>query len=171
MMDPDDDDQEHTWSTRTARPVVAAYVVAGFACFKGLAHFVFHSADAVKALFLAMIGGVVGTAPGILNRVEYQITSTGLAKRPLRPGNPQEFKRVFAWDELTRLAPTGTGFKFYKRLPDSGPLSRFFKLHASADYSGEFHVAPGDRERVRAIIEGKGVPTSKPPTPGALRRP
>jgi len=170
-MDPDDDGLEHTWSVRTVRPMVAVYVVAVFVCFMGLAHFVFHSADAVKALVLAVAGAVVGTAPGILNKVEYRITSTGLAKRPLRPKNPQEFKRVFAWDELTHLVPTGTGFKFYKRLPDSGPLSRFFNLHVSADHSGEFHVDPGDRARVRAIIDRKGVPTSKPPTRGALRRP
>jgi len=171
MMDPDDDGVEHSWTARTVRPIVAIYVVAVFVCFMGLAHVVFHSADAVKALFLALVGVVVGTAPGILNRVEYRITATGLAKRPIRPKNPPEFKHVFAWDELTHLVPTGTGFKFYKRLPDSGPLSRFLKLHVSADYSGEFHVEPGDRARVRAILDRKGVPTSKPQTRGALRRP
>ncbi len=170
-MNVDDRGTEHSWSARTVRPITAVYVVAVFVCFIGLAHFVFHSADAVRALFVALIGGVVGTVPSILNRVEYRITGAGLEKRPFRTESPREFEDVFAWDELSHLVSTSTGFKFYKRLPDSGPVSRFFKLHFSAGYSGDLHVDPRDRARVRAIIDQKGIPTSKPPTRTALHRP
>lgn len=170
-MSPDDPGVEHTWNARTVRPIIVVYVVGVFVGFMGLAHFVFHSADAVRALLLAAFGAVVGTVPSILNRVEYRITGTGLAKRSFRPKQPREFKHVFAWDELSHLVPTKTGFKFYKRLSDSSPVSRFFKLHFSAEHSGEFHVDPRDRARVRAIIDQKGIPTSKPPTRGALHRP
>jgi hypothetical protein len=171
MMDPDDTGAEHAWSARTVQPIVAVYVAAVFVCFMGLAHFVFHSADAVKALFAAAVAGVAAVVPAILNRVEYRISGTGLAKRPLRRKGPGAFEDVFAWDELTHLVPTGTGFKYYKTLPDTGAVSRFFKLYLSAEYSGEFHVDPEDRARVRAIFDRRGVPTSKPPTRGALRRP
>jgi len=171
MMDPDNTGTEHTWTARSVQPIVAVYVVAVFVCFMGLAHFVFHSANAVRALFLALIGGVVGTVPAILNRIEYRVTATGLAKRPFRPKSPGPFKDVFAWDELSYLVPTKTGFKFYKTLPDSGPVSRFFKLHFSAEYSGEFHVEAGDRAQVRAILGQKGIPTSELRTRGALPRP
>ncbi len=160
-MNPDDSIVEHTWRARTMRPIVAVYVVGVFVGFMGMAHFVFHSEDAVRALFVAAIGAVAGMVPSVLNRVEYRITGFGLAKRSLRTKSPREFDDVFAWDELSHLVPTKTGFKFFKRLPDSGPVSRFFKLHFSAGHSGEFPVEPRDRARVRAIIDRKGLPASR----------
>jgi hypothetical protein len=161
-MDLDHPVIEHTWNARSQQPVVVLYVVAVFVGFMALAHFVFHSAEGVKALLLTAIGAVVGLIPSVLTRIEYQLTEAGLAKRPLRTKDPKEFKAVFAWDELSHLLPTKSGFKFYKRVETSNPFLRFLKLHLSGDHSGEFHVEPQDRGRVRAMIDRHGIPTSKP---------
>jgi hypothetical protein len=81
---------EHAWIARSVRPIVAGYVAAVFVVFMALAYFVFHSPDAVKALFLTAIGAVASVAPGILGRVEYRLTADGLARRPLADKKPRE---------------------------------------------------------------------------------
>jgi hypothetical protein len=167
-MNPDHAAVEHTWNARSQQPVVVLYVVAVFVGFMALAHFVFHSAEGVKALLLTAIGAVVGLIPSVLTRIEYRLTETGLAKRPLRAKKPKEFKEVFAWDQLSHLLPTKSGFKFYKRVEASNSFLRFLKLHLSGDHSGEFHVEPQDRGRVRAMIDRHGIPTSKLPTAGRV---
>jgi hypothetical protein len=153
---------EHEWSARSVRPIVAGYVAAVFVVFIAVAYFVFHSPDAVKALFLTAIGSVASVAPGILGRVEYRLTDAGLAKRPLAEKKPREFKEVFRWDELSHLVPTRSGFKYYKKTDEPKPLARFLKSHCSARYSGEFHVEPPDRARVRSAIGQRAVPMLRP---------
>lgn len=153
---------EHEWSARSMRPMVAVYVVAVLVAFMALAYFVFHSPDAVKALFLTAIGSVASLAPGILGRVEYRLGDAGLAKRPLMKKKPREFKAVFRWDELSHLTPTASGFKYFKKMDEPKPLARFFKSHFSADYSGEFHVEQADRARVRALMDRRAVLVLRP---------
>jgi hypothetical protein len=133
-----------------------------------LAHFVFHSAEGVKALLLAAVGSVVSLVPSIQTRVEYKFTETGLAKRPSQAKKPRAFKDVFTWDELSHFIPTQSGFKFYKQIQASNPLARFLKLHFSGDHSGELHVEREDRDKVQAIIDQHDIATSKPPTPGRI---
>ncbi|MCG6955055.1 MAG: hypothetical protein LJF04_03610 [Gemmatimonadetes bacterium] len=153
---------EHAWIARSVRPIVAGYVAAVFVVFMALAYFVFHSPDAVKALFLTAIGAVASVAPGILGRVEYRLTADGLARRPLADKKPREFKEIFRWDGLSHMVPTGSGFKYYKKMNEPKPLVRFFKSHFSARYSGELHVEQSDRARVRALIDQRGVPMLRP---------
>ena len=148
---------EHTWSARSTRPIMAVYVAAIFVGFMALAYFVLHSAEAVKALAMAGVGGVAALFPGILNKWEYRLTDAGLARRPLSAQKPRDFKDLFSWDDLSHLVPTRTGFKYYKKLDEPRPLARALKVHVLGDYSGEFHVERPDREEVRALVEGYGV--------------
>jgi hypothetical protein len=157
-MDPQDTGTERSWNARRLRPVIAFYVVGVFAVFIALAHFVFHSPDAIKALAAAALAAVVSLVPSLLNRLEYRITDGGLQKRPLSKERPRAFEDVFAWDELSHLVPTRTGFKYYKKLDEPKPLARFYKLHLSADHSGELHVERRDLEKVRALLHRHAVP-------------
>jgi len=154
---------EHIWSARSVRPVIALYVSGVFCGFIALAHFVFHSPEAVKALFLTAIGSVASLVPAIRNRFEYRLTEDGLSKRPLSENKPREFKEIFLWDELSHLVPTGSGFKYFKKIKERSPIVRFFRLHVSGDLSGEFRVERGDLEKVRALIDRRAVPIPGPP--------
>lgn len=161
-MEPDSDDAEFTWMARGLRPVVAVYVSGVFAGFMALAHFVVHSPEGVKALALAAVGSLASLIPSMLARVEFRLTKTGLERRRLSPKEPREFEEVFLWGDLNHMAPTGSGYKFYKRGRPSNRWRRFLKLSISGRESGEFQVDPEDRERVEAIISRQGIPTSKP---------
>ena len=167
-MNPDDPTIEHTWNARGLRTIIVLYVVAVFMGFIALAHFVFDSVEGVKALFLAAIGSVGALIPSILMRIEYQLTETGLAKRPFKAKQPREFEDVFSWDQLSHLIPTKSGFRFYRNTEGPSSFLRFFRRHLSSDYSGEFHVELEDRDRVRAIIDQHGIPISKPSTAGRV---
>jgi hypothetical protein len=149
---------EYTWSAHSVRPIVAGYVGAVFGAFIALAYFVFHSPDAVKALFLTAVGTFASLAPGILGRVEYRLTDTGLAKRRRSDKKLREFEELFRWDELSHLVPTGSGFKYYKKIEEPKSLARLFKRHLSDRYSGELHVERADLAKVRSLIGQQAIP-------------
>jgi hypothetical protein len=152
----------HTWSERNIRPAILLYVVGVFAGFLALAQFVFRSAEAVEALVLAALASVGATVPGTLKRIEYQLSSVGLSKRPVVHKQPRDFVEVFAWKELSHLVPTKSGFKYYKELEEPNRLRRFTKLHLLSDCSGEFQVGPENRREVEAIIDRQGIPRNRP---------
>jgi hypothetical protein len=155
---PEEPPAEHTWIARKVRPVVALYVAGVFGVFMVLAHFVFHSPEAVKALFLAAMAGEASLAPSLLSRLEYRITEGGIARRPLSKEKPREFQDVLSWSHLSHMTPTRTGFKYFRTVPGTDPrLLRFLKLNVLGDHSGEIYVEPEDRERVRALLEGRCV--------------
>lgn len=162
-MDANRSVSEMTWTARSVRPVVLLYVVAVFVAFMAAAHFAFHSPSAVKALFTAAVGGVVALVPSLLKRIEYRLTETGVAKGSSKGKGPMEYKDLFSWGELSHVLPTSSGFKFYKRLDESNPVRRFWKLHIASGCSGEVHVEPEDRARVEAILVQRGIPTRRPP--------
>jgi len=161
-MDADRSVSEMTWTARSVQPIVLLYVVAVFVVFMAAAHFVFHSPAAVKALLSAGIAGVVSLVPSVLSRIEYRLTETGLARRSLRGKNQAEFQDLFLWDQLSHVLPTGSGLKFYKRLDESNPIRRFWKLHVVSGHSGEIRVEPEDRARVGAILARRGIPSRRP---------
>lgn len=167
-MSPDEPGTEHTWTARAVQPVVALWVAAVFVAFIALSHFVFHSDDAVGALFLTAIGSLAGMAPGVLRKVEYRITPSGVQKRT-RAREMREFQDVFSWDDLSHWIPTASGFKFYRKARDRRPVRRFLRVHVLAGGSGEVRVEPADRARVWEMLGRTGIPASKPPRPGRLR--
>ena len=148
----------HRWSARRVRPIILLYVAAVFAAFMVLAYFVFHSIEAVKALAIAAVGTLVATAPAVIDKLEYQLTDVGLDKRTLRTKNPGPFTEVFCWHELSHMVPLEHGFKFYKPLPATGPLRRFWNAQISDQYSGEVHVEKSDLDRVLGAVAGRGIP-------------
>lgn len=159
-MDSSDTAKEQVWEVRPVRPVMAFYVAAVFLAFMALAYFVFHSLDAVKALFLAAVGGIVSLVPSMVTRIEYSLTEEGLGKRRLTRKKAAGFKRVFSWGELSHVVPTSSGFRYYKRIAARNPLERFFRFHVLSGYSGEIRAEGDDRTRVLARVKAEGVPTS-----------
>lgn len=157
----DDGATERTWSARSVRPIIALYVLVVFLAFMALAQFLFHSGEAVRALFLATLGSLGALVPSMLSRIEYRMTDEGLWRRPLRTKEPKEFEQVFSWEEIGHLIPTRDGFKFYKELEETNPLGRFFKFQISDRYSGEIHVDSEDRHRILAMADQRGIPISK----------
>ena len=149
---PQDPVVEHTWLARKTRPVVALQVVGVFIGFMALAHFVFHSPEAVQALFAACVAALVSLVPGILTRMEYRLAAAGLEKRTASKQKEEEFQEVFRWEEVDRIVPTGAGFKFYKKVEERRPLNRLYKRNLSDSFSGEFQVEKEDRERVRSLL-------------------
>jgi hypothetical protein len=135
--------------------VVALYVVGVFLVFTALAHFVFHSPEAVQALLLTCIASLAPLSPGILTRVEYRLTEEGLGKRTVSKKEGEGFQEVVRWDDVSRLVPTSSGFKFYKKVEEPQPLKRFYKRHLSGEASGEIQVEKDDRERVRAFLSAR----------------
>lgn len=151
----------HHWSARKLHPIIVVYVAAVFLACMAVSYFLVHSMTAVKALAIAAVAAVFPLFPSVINKVEYQLTESGLEKRPLNRRTPQEFKSVFLWDQLSHVIPMKHGFKFYKPMNDSNPFRRFWKAHISDAFSGEFHVEVGDRDKVLSIMEHHGIPTSK----------
>ena len=141
------------WSARKVPPVVLLYLAALSAVCILLAHFVFHSGEAVKGLVIAAVGAIGVATPGVLEKVEYQLTESGIEKRKADPKKPGEFKNVFRWDQLSHIAPTRHGFKYYKVLNETNGLARFWKRHLSDAYSGEVHVEKHDLDRVLRLVE------------------
>jgi hypothetical protein len=137
-----------TWSARKVRPIVVVYLLGVFAVFIAVAHFVFHSPEAVKALLLTAVGAVVATLPAVLERIEYRATETGIEKRPVKKQGQAEYTTLFRWDELERVVPTRHGFTFYKAVDETGALRRFLRAHFSDRFSGEVHAGRDDVERV-----------------------
>ncbi len=143
---------EHIWIARKVRPWVAGGVAGVFLAFMALAWFVFGSGAAVTSLAGAGFTALVALTPGLLARVEYRLTDSGIERRPVRPRDPQPFEPLFTWDELSHVVPTRTGFKFYRAL-DARGVARFWKYHVLSGYSGEVHVEPEDMARVRGLVD------------------
>ena len=146
----------HQWSARKVQPIVVLYVVAVFAVFAVMAHFIFHSTEAVKALAIAALGAVAATVPGVMERVEYRLTKSGVEKRSAKK-TPGAFREVFRWPELSRVVPTGHGFKYLKAMDEPSPLCRFWRRHFSDVCSGEIHAEREDLERVLGLVERQGI--------------
>lgn len=140
------------WSARRTRPVVVFCVAAVFAAFMLVAHFVVHSGEAVKALLLAAVGAVAATIPGVVEKVEYQLTESGLEKRKCNPKKPGRFERVFTWDQLRRVVPTRHGFRYLEIVHETSPLRRSWKKHVSDEVSGEVRVGENDLDRILGIV-------------------
>jgi hypothetical protein len=153
------------WSARRISPLVVLSVASIYGAFLALAYFVFHSTGAVKGLALAAVGTLVPLLPALTRRIEYRITETGLESRPRRRENPDAFREVFRWDQLSHVVPGRRGFKFTKPNPGSNPLRRFWNAHFSDAFSGEVHLEAEDRERVLRLVETRaatrGTPTGK----------
>jgi len=143
---------EH-WSARKVPPVVLLYLAALSAVCIAVAYFVFDSGDAVKGLVVAAVGAIGAATPGVLEKVEYQLTGSGIEKRKSNPKKPGEFESVFQWDQLSHIAPTKRGFKYYKVVNETRPVVRFWKRHLSDTYSGEVHVEKHDLDRVLGLVE------------------
>lgn len=161
---PDSDEPAvlYQWSARKLQPIIVVYVAAVFAAMMAVAYFLVHSLAAVKALMLGAIAFIVPLFPGLINKVEYRLTESGLEKRSLNKKAPQEFKEVFRWDQLSHVVPMKHGFKYFKPLNDSNPLRRFWKYNVSDAYSGEFHIEAEDRPEVLGIVARYDIPTSRP---------
>jgi len=170
-MQQEDSPVDLSWSARSVRPVTLVHVTGVFAGFMALAQFVFHSSEAVAALAVAGLGSLVGLAPNVLGRFDYRLTEVGLFKQRERKRGEREPKRLFAWDELSYITSTGSGYKYFKRFESSNLLDRFWKLHISDKYSGEFHLEEEDRLRVLELFERRGIPTSKPVSTKAIGSP
>lgn len=151
----------HRWIARRLQPVVILYVIAVFLGFMAMAFFLFHSVDAVTALATTGIGTTVALLPGTMSRIEYELTETGLRKRPFNPRNPKGFQEVFSWGELDHVVPMTNGFKYFRPVEDTGRIARFWKAHISDTFSGEFHVERGDRERVQGLLAEFEIPNPK----------
>ena len=151
----------HRWIARRLQPVVILYVIAVFLGFMAMAFFLFHSVDAVTALATTGIGTTVAMLPGVLSRIEYELTESGLRKRRFAPENPKAFQEVFSWEELDHVVPMTHGFKYFRPVEDTGRIARFWKTHVSDTFSGEFPVEGGDRERVQGLLAEFEIPSSK----------
>lgn len=148
------------WSARKVRPIVILYVLGVFAVFMVVSILVFHSMDAVKALVAAAVGGVAATVPGVLEKIEYQLTEAGINKRTVNTKKPGPFKGVFRWEELSRVVPMKHGFKYYKTLSETSPFRRFWKAQICGEFSGEIHVEKEDLERILGIVKRQWIAIS-----------
>ena len=152
----------YRWSARKLHPIIVFYVAAVFVAMMAVSYFLFNSLTGVKALALGAVGFIVPLFPGVINKVEYRLTESGLEKRPLNPKVPQDFEEVFRWDQLNHVVPMKYGFKYYRPLNDSNPVRCFWKTYISDAYSGEFHIEAEDRDKVRSILARHGIPMSRP---------
>jgi hypothetical protein len=150
------------WSARKLRPIILLYVAVVFAAFMVPAYFMFHSLTAVKALAFSGIGGLVSLFPSVIAKVEYRLSESGLATRPVNKKNPGPFKNRFQWDQLSHFVATKNGFKYHKLMNESKPIRRFWKSRISDEFSGEIHVEIKDRERILQILELSARRTTQP---------
>lgn len=147
----------HQWTARQMSPLVPAYVLLIFVGFMAVSHFVFHSSDAVKALAGTAVAALVPLAPGVLNKLEYQLTAHELRRRLYHPRAPREYAEVLRWAELSHVKPIRDGFKYYKPVGNAGAMRRFWRRHLADAYSGEIRAGTKDRARVSAILADLGV--------------
>jgi hypothetical protein len=152
------------WSARAMRPVIIFYVAVMFAVFMTVAYFVLNSPTGVKALALAAVGAIVPLVPGVLGKVEYRATASGIEKRRLDKKSPGDFEEVLRWEDLSHVVPTRDGFKYCKQMNEPSRLRRFWKIYFSDAFSGEVHVETKDRDRVLELVRERGFATSKPVT-------
>lgn len=152
----------HQWSARKLQPIIVFYVAAIFAALMAVSYFLFHSQTGVKALAVGGIAFILPLFPGLVNKVEYRLTESGLEKRSPHSKVQQDFEEVFRWDQLSHVVPMKYGFKYYKPLNDSNPLRCFWKTYFSDAYSGEFHIEAGDKDEVLRILVEHDIPTLRP---------
>ena len=157
------------WSARKTQPTIVFSVAGVFAVFMAAAHFLFHSPSGVNALAAAAVAAILPLLMGVINKMEYRLTESGLAKRPLKEKEPVEFESVFRWDELSHVVPMKHGFKYFKTFDGSNPVRRFGKAHLSEAASGEVHLEVKDRDRILEIMARRDVPMAKPATDQKLR--
>lgn len=150
--------REVRWIARTVRPATLLQVPLVFLVFMAAAQFLFHSADAVRALALTTLAAFVALFPGVLGRVEYWATGHAVKKRPRRTSGDGKFTEVFRWEELDYVVRAKFGFRYFKRMDETSPLRRLWRMHLSDRYSGEIHVDPPDRELVFAMLQERGIP-------------
>jgi hypothetical protein len=146
----------HAWSARRIAPVMAVYVTGIFLGFMALAWFVFHSRDAVTALVTALLGSLATLGAGIVSRIDYRITETGLEKRPRIAQRSGEYREVFRWEELEEVVPTRRGFRFAKRMDEPHPLRRFWRRSIVEGNAGEVHCEGPERTRVLDLVARHG---------------
>jgi hypothetical protein len=140
--------------------VVVLYLLVAFAAFISVSPFNFHSPEAVNALIVAAIGAVAATVASELGKIEHRLTTSGIEKRTADSKNPREFEEAFRWDELSRVVPVKHGFKYSKKMIETKPLRRFWRLHISDRYAGEIQVEGQDLARVLGLVERQGVTVS-----------
>ena len=149
-----------SWSARRIRPIVVVYVVVVFAVFAAIAHFIVRSPEAVKALLMAAVGTVAATVPGVMGKIEYRMTASGIERRTLNEKNPGKYEGVFRWEELSLVVPMKHGFKYHKVMDEGNPVRRFWQRHVSDRSSGEIHVEKHDLERILGNFERQGIAIS-----------
>ena len=69
---------------------MVVYVVVVFAVFAAIAHFIVRSPEAVKALLMAAVGTVAATVPGVMGKIEYRMTASGIERRTLNEKKPAD---------------------------------------------------------------------------------
>ncbi len=151
----------YQWSARKLQPVIVLYVAAVFLAMMSVSYFVFHSLAAVEALAFGAVAFILPLLPGLLNKVEYRLTKSGLEKRSLNSRTPPDFEEVFCWDQLSHFVPMKYGFKYYRPLNDPSPVRCFWKTYFSDAYSGEFHIEAKDKDKIRKLLDEHGIPTSR----------
>lgn len=150
------------WTARKIQPRIVVYVGVVFAAFMALAHFLFHSPAAVKALAAAGTAAIFQLLLGVVNKVEYRLTESELKKRPLKEKEPAQFESVFRWEELSHVVPIKNGFKYFKQVDQSSKVRQFWNTYLSEAASGEVHLEAEDRERILGVMAGRNIPMSKP---------
>lgn len=151
-----------SWSARKIQPVVVVQVILVFLAFILMAHFLFHSREAIIALAAAAVGSLVPLLPGVMTRTEFRLTDRGLESASPGKEGRGEPRELFTWDELSHLVPGKDGFKFYKSFEASGWWDRFRKNHISDRWSGEFQVEKEDRPRVAELLQERAIPMARP---------
>ena len=146
------------WTARKLHPVVLLYVALVYVGFVLVAHFGFHSTEAVAALAAAAMGTMVPLVPSVMARLEYRIVESVLEKRKADNGEQHDFEAIVSLDELSHVRPISHGFKFYKKTGNISGLRGFWKLHCTDELSGEVHVEKADRQRVLVMVAERGVP-------------
>lgn len=145
------------WSARRVRPVVVLYIVVVFAAFIVAAQFIFRTPEAVKALVMAAVGAVAATIPGVIGKVEYRATTSGVEQRKLDEKKPGQFEKTFCWSQLSHIVPMRHGFRYYRVMDETHPIRRFWKLHVCGHFSGEIHVERHDLDRILELVERRGI--------------
>jgi len=145
------------WAARTLQPIIVFYVAVIFLASMALTYFIFDSITGVKALAMAAFAAIVSLLPGLVSRVEYRLSRTGLDKRSLNEKKSQAFKNVFRFEQLSHIVPLKHGFKYYKTLKEPNVFKRFWKLYISNAHSGEIHLETKDRERILKLLADQGL--------------
>ena len=145
------------WISRKLHPIILFYVLLVFGAFITASHFVFHSADAVKALAIAAFAFIIALLPAILVKIEYRATDAGVEKRSIKAGKPGSYTDAFQWNELHHVVFVKNGFKYFKHMDARGPILRFLYTQFSDKFSGEIHVEPADWGQVEALLVKREV--------------